>query len=134
MEIILWNETLITGIDLIDFQHKILVEKINELYIKIQEKTVSQKFLEKILKDLVAYTIYHFDTEEQFFHMFNYEKRKIHLSEHKYFKTQLTEFNEEFVKGNKKLDEALLIFLNEWLINHILHTDMEYVAELKKHM
>ena len=36
MSLIIWNDSLITGIDMIDAQHKILINKVNKLQSCIQ--------------------------------------------------------------------------------------------------
>ena len=71
MEKLFWDKKYETGIDVIDFQHKILLERTNDL-IELVNKNETQDNMFPILIFLEDYTHYHFDTEEQFFDSFDY--------------------------------------------------------------
>lgn len=71
MEKLFWDKKYETGIDVIDFQHRILLERTNDL-IELVNKNETQDNMFPILIFLEDYTLYHFDTEEQFFDSFDY--------------------------------------------------------------
>ena len=64
MNLIEWNASYITGIDLIDSQHKILINKANKLNNCIQEFNFSNN-LKILLDELLEYAFYHFEIEEE---------------------------------------------------------------------
>ena len=75
MSLISWNESLVTGIDVIDKQHFVLVEKINDLYNYLETGKMDEN-IENMLLSLVAYTEYHFETEENYFNRFYYPNKR----------------------------------------------------------
>ena len=125
-EPIIWNESLMTGINVIDAQHKILVDMLNEANTKLTE-CGGQLALEEIVRDLVSYAVYHFDTEEELMVDNHYapENLQDHVCEHRTFSKKVTNLQHELQEGKLISREDLLTFLNGWLINHILKTDME---------
>lgn len=133
MEKLKWNNIYETGIDVIDFQHKILIERINDL-IELLNKNETQENLFPLFIFLEDYTNYHFDTEEQFFNSFNYTEKEKHLEEHEEFKEKIKNLKLKYNEDLEKIDDNLLDFLIDWLTNHIVGTDMEFANGLKKHM
>lgn len=129
MKKIIWTKLYETGFDTIDYQHKILVERINDL-IELNLENSSQDKLYEILLFLEEYSIYHFDTEEHLFNSFNYTESKEHYAEHYYFKQKIKNFKLDYKKGLKKIDNDLMIFLINWLINHVTGTDKKFVEYL----
>ena len=133
MEKLKWLNSYETGVDVIDFQHKILVERINDL-IELLNNNEPQENLIPLFIFLEDYTNYHFSTEEQFFNSFEYEDREKHKFEHMEFRDKIKELKEKSIKNLEKIDESLLEFLMAWLTNHIMETDMKFTDSLKKHM
>lgn len=133
MEKLFWDEKYETSIDVIDFQHRILLERINDL-IDLVNKNETQDNMFPILIFLEDYTHYHFDTEEQFFDSFNYKDKEKHLEEHRGFINRIIEFKEQYVRGTVKIDRDLLDYLLNWLISHILETDMDFAKDLMKNI
>lgn len=133
MEKLFWDEKYETGIDVIDFQHRILLERTNDL-IDLVNKNEIQDNMFPILIFLEDYTHYHFDTEEQFFDSFNYKDKEKHLEEHREFINKIIEFKEQYAKGTVKIDKDLLDYLLNWLITHILNTDMDFAKDLIKNI
>ena len=70
-EPIQWSDALLTGVAEIDRQHRILVDTLNEARVKLTVETDDPLF-EQITRDLLAYAIYHFNTEEQLMQQFGY--------------------------------------------------------------
>lgn len=133
MEKLFWDEKYETGIDVIDFQHRILLERTNDL-IDLVNKNEIQDNMFPILIFLEDYTHYHFDTEEQFFDSFDYINKEKHLEEHREFIKKIIEFKEQYAKGTVKIDKDLLDYLLNWLISHILGTDMSFAKDLIKNI
>jgi len=131
MDYINWDKNLQTGIDSIDAQHKTLVNILNEVYAAfIEERSDMQ--LKETLKRLKDYSEYHFKTEEQFFEVYNYPEKVEHIQEHRRFKEQLDVFSEK-IENNKSITHELVLFLTNWVKDHILLTDMNYTAFLNEH-
>ncbi len=131
MDLITWNESLITGLTIIDAQHKTLINKANKLHECIYDNN-SCSNLSILLDELLEYAFYHFETEEEFFDKYNYLDKETHLKEHNNFRNYIKSFLE--VKDKNNILEAinLLSYLNEWIIHHIKEVDMKYVSFLKE--
>jgi hemerythrin len=125
-EPIVWNETLMTGVAIIDEQHQILVNMLNDANAQLTGN-VSRDALEEIVRDLMSYALYHFDTEEELMVEEDYAvaDREQHFGEHRDFSKTVAEVQLGLSQGKLITREELLGFLNGWLINHILKTDQQ---------
>jgi hemerythrin len=135
-EPIIWNNAFLTGIDRIDEQHKVLVNTLNEANARLAN-CVTRELLEQITRDLLSYAIYHFETEEGLMQEYGYEAGSVeeerrHRQEHRSFSQQVVNLREGLRDGRLVTREALLSFLNQWLVNHILHTDKQFGEFLLK--
>jgi len=129
---LIWNDSLMTGVPEIDEQHRILVHTFNEAGEKLCGET-SREVLEAITQDLLGYALYHFETEELLMRDTGYEAEddadaRRHLAEHRDFSTQVLAVRDRLKAGIPIPPHELLVFLNNWLVNHIMHTDMRLAA------
>ena len=69
MEIMMWDSSLETNIKIIDAQHKVFFKKINQLYDFIESEAVDKIY--PLIDELLEYVNYHFETEENYFSIFN---------------------------------------------------------------
>lgn len=125
-EPIVWNASLVTGVDVIDEQHKILINMINSANQRLSEQN-DREVLEQIVLDLMSYALYHFDTEEELMieNKYTQTEQEKHFNEHRIFSTTVSGLQQDIRHGKLITREDLLTFLNNWLINHILYTDQE---------
>ena len=65
-----WDDSLSVNVTEIDDQHKKLIGTLNDLYDAMDDGK-GNDVLGKILKELTDYTVYHFQTEENYFKKFN---------------------------------------------------------------
>jgi len=130
-ELMPWSKKLMVGINLIDEQHMELVKMINELHRAMKMKK-GAKESSRILENLANYTVYHFGSEEELFEKYKYPERHAHKEFHDNLVAKVLEFKVEFEKGKASLSMDLMTFLTDWLRNHILKTDKEYVPFLKE--
>lgn len=130
MALIYWLPEYNTGIEIIDQQHHMLVDIINELH-DIQAKGNDRQALLKVLGKIGLYATSHFAREEHLFETHGYPDADEHLQEHDYFEDMLFQFEDEFKAGRQDLTITTLNFLSDWLVNHINGTDQEYVPFLK---
>lgn len=126
-ELLVWNDNYATGVREIDEQHMILVHTLNEASTSLA-KDASVEQLEKITQDLLAYALYHFDTEEELMQEYGYaegsaEDSALHLEQHRAFSAKVVAVREGLKSGSPIAPSDLLAFLNQWLVNHILNTD-----------
>lgn len=134
MAFIEWTSKLETGISKIDFQHRNLVNMINEIADATNEKDPSVRdfVIENNIGRLLEYTVYHFKTEEDLFEKSKYSHAEEHKKAHEALRLSAVDLYNRFAKGEDVAGQ-LLTFLKSWLENHIVGTDMKYVETLKKY-
>jgi diguanylate cyclase (GGDEF)-like protein/hemerythrin-like metal-binding protein/PAS domain S-box-containing protein len=124
-EIFPWNSNFETGINLIDEQHKQLVNILNKLAAHLANLSDSI-ILNEIFDELADYADYHFKTEEQIWKKYFKDDIWIlnHKETHKSFISEVIELKDN--KDNKPLDDVIhdiVSFLSQWLAYHILDND-----------
>jgi|GEM_PF-1149475 len=120
-----WNSSLATGVKIVDQQHKQLVDMINKLYTAMKNGQ-GKSVIQKLLDDLAAYTVKHFDMEERYFEQFGYKETAAHKKIHADLKATVMDFIDKFKSGKVDVSMELMNFLRDWLANHIQKTDMRY--------
>lgn len=125
---IAWAADLNTGIDVIDEQHKRIVDYINLLEDAIAKE--SRDTVGKVLDELIDYTLSHFAFEESLQEEAKYTFTKPHKAIHDTFVKRVAKYQAEHNSG---VDVAKQThdMLSAWLVHHIKREDMAYVAEVK---
>ncbi len=116
----------LTGIQAIDAQHKTLVGMINDLADALNKGT-NREFTGNILRKLIEYTESHFKIEEAMMREHEYPDYPSHVAGHRKLIKRVMTFEDMFKKGIPNIGPEILSFLQDWLFNHILKTDMAYV-------
>lgn len=122
-----WQDSYNLGISEIDNQHKKLVSLIVKLYDAMSQAKAND-VVGPILNELLMYTRTHFTTEEKYFEQFGYADTANHKLEHEKFVAKVKDFKDKFDSGKVGISIQLMNFLKDWLLNHILKTDKNYVA------
>jgi hemerythrin len=125
MALINWNDSFSVHVKEIDQQHQKLVSMINELHDAMKQGK-GKDVMGKILDGLSGYTATHFKTEEQYFAQFGYSETDSHKKEHIAFIQKISDFKEEYEKGKLGLSIEAMVFLSDWLQNHLKVTDIKY--------
>ena len=120
-----WKESYSVGIPLFDEQHKYLVDLLNEL-IESNNNQVDRKKLFAICNKLIGYAEEHFQSEEKIMSKYNYPKFKEHQKEHAQLIEDVFVMYQEFCTGGNTSMFDLIDFLKDWILEHILGSDMEY--------
>lgn len=121
-----WSDAMLTGEAGIDEQHQILLNLLNSAAEQLNTSS-SRLQLEEIVRDLMSYALYHFDTEEELMlaHAYPHPERNRHLQEHRNFSTTVARLHQDIVQGTLVTRDELLRFLHDWLLNHILKSDKQ---------
>lgn len=128
---IAWTNDLDTGIDVIDRQHRRIVDYINNL--EIAHVKQDNELIGQVLDDLVDYTLSHFAFEESLQEEADYKFYKPHKKVHELFVRRVNEYMERFKLGDDVTAEIHKM-LSNWLINHIKRDDADYVSAVKANM
>lgn len=131
MTMVAWSDDYSVGIQEIDEQHKRLLALINELYTALAQKQNRDK-MSQVLGELVDYTKVHFAVEESLMRLFDYKDYAAHKTIHDDIVSKVLGFQSRFNAGDDKVGMELLMFLKDWLINHIQKVDTQYSSHLTK--
>lgn len=126
VEIFPWSDNFCTGIDVIDEQHRTLVDLLNKLAARMAYGSDEQA-LQSVFNELTAYANYHFETEEGVWqhHLAGHELATEHARMHRDFVTQVAwlRAQEGLLKGAEAVQQVVS-FLTHWLAFHILEEDL----------
>ncbi|MEL0585875.1 MAG: bacteriohemerythrin [Candidatus Thiodiazotropha sp. (ex. Lucinoma kazani)] len=124
---ILWSDDFAIGIEVIDMQHKNLLNMVSEAYASLSESSTPMT-LQRITKELLSYAIYHFETEESLMQEYHYDVEHpndadAHKQEHRQFSAKVVAARKEMKQGDIQQVEAILDFLQTWIASHTQETD-----------
>ena len=125
-----WTPKLDLHVPMVDKQHRLLVDYINELYTAMAHNRTAKE-MQVILHKLRDYTATHFADEEKLFTATAYLGAAEHMKIHRKFVAKLDEVEEQLKSGTATVSMDLLTFLKDWLVQHIMGTDPTYVPYLK---
>lgn len=130
-----WESRYDTGIEAIDDQHHVLVGTLNEANLTLKHET-SALAIDQLLQDLLAYALYHFETEETMMLEHDYAvhdaaEAQRHIDEHRAFAQRVVAWRSTLETTGDLDRDALLGFLNRWLREHILGIDQKLAAFLR---
>jgi hemerythrin len=121
-----FTDELLTGIDLVDAQHKALFEAVNMLSQAIQDGMTDDALMMQLA--LIAQrTIFHFHTEEELMKSDQYPGRTLHGAEHLDLILKVREIQYQSAKG-QAVTKEITRFLAEWFGRHIVSLDMDYAT------
>ena len=116
-----FDESLVTGNELIDGQHKELIDRINKL-INCCEQGGGKIEAIKLLGYLEEYTEFHFKAEEELQEKISYPGLAEHRQKHEDFKKSVKELDEMLHEVEGPTDafvEAVQKNVIDWLYGHI---------------
>ena len=125
MSIIQWRDSYNTGVEQFDREHHKIVELIDVLFTCVRDKKESSE-VTKAIAELVQYTTYHFDNEEQALEQAEYPELESHREEHRRLKEQALEFQAIGQTIEREKVREFYQFLRVWLIDHIIGCDKKY--------
>lgn len=127
-----FDESLVTGNEMIDGQHKELIQKINDLLDSCEENGGKAAAV-RMLNFLADYTEFHFQAEEKLQEEIAYPGIEEHKKKHEEFIRTVEELH-EMLEEEEGPSDAFVEQVNknviEWLYGHIKSFDRS-VAEYK---
>ena len=123
--LIQWSEEYSVEVLTMDAHHQKLISLINQLYAALKRgeaTTVTQA----ILKQVIAYTQYHFRAEEEVMAQMNYSGLAAQKKAHAEFLGVVAAARDRWVAGDNTVPEEMLATLKRWLVQHITGMDKQY--------
>lgn len=130
-----WGSDFYTGVDIIDEQHKMLIEIINgAVKMSFSESEITEDKINLLKENLIFYVDNHFSTEAKIMGQYKIDSRhtKAHLAAHNDFGNKVKAFfsNENISIDKAKLND-FLIYLVRWLAYHILNVDKSLTRQFE---
>ena len=115
----------------IDDDHKQLVELVNQLHTATSDGR-GQEVVERILKELIAYTEDHLRREEHFMASIQFPQLAAHKTGHDKFMHHIHALQAKYDAGSMTVASQLSSVLRDWLSLHIRRNDKEIKYFLDK--
>jgi len=125
MTLFAWRDEYSVKIPSIDAQHRRLVDLLNDLHAGMLSGA-SRETLAPVLDGLVDYAVKHFAYEEGLFAEHGYPRAPLHIAQHQRFVEQVTTFRGKHAAREANLRMEVMVFLKDWMIQHILGSDRDY--------
>ncbi|MDD6572817.1 MAG: hemerythrin family protein [Thermoflexaceae bacterium] len=129
-----FDKSLVTGNEMIDEQHKELIEKIDKLLACCEQGKGKIQAI-KMLDYLAEYTEYHFGEEEKLQEEVAYPGIAEHKKKHAEFKKAVEELHEMLSEEEGPSDAfvaAVKKNVVDWLFNHIKNMDKALAAYVQR--
>ena len=131
MKDIVWDDILSVGVDEIDEDHRKLVDIFNILNHSVMERE-SPDYLAAVLEELINCTVWHFSHEERLMLKHDYEGIEEHKTEHQELIKSAKQLQREILQADKPVADNDIEFLERWLTEHILTSDMKLGSYLSQ--
>lgn len=133
MSRIVFDDTMLTGIDGVDEQHETLIEIYNRLD-DAYHAGRAHRDMREILARLFQYTRIHFETEEVLMARYGYEGYEDHYAQHCELVEQLRRFIIRFTRHEERISTEVLEFVSNWITHHIREADLDFARPVREAM
>ncbi|MFQ2302283.1 bacteriohemerythrin [Aeromonas dhakensis] len=130
-ELLHWNEAFMVQVPSMDNQHLGLFEAMNRLYQAVIDKSPAQLRKQR-LDELLKLATRHFADEEQVMEQAGYPELHRHKQEHARLLAELDTLMQRNGPDDEEFNMELLVFLKNWLLNHISKVDKQYSGSLRQ--
>lgn len=130
-----FKKELETGNAIIDAQHKALIDSANALADAVEKHVGLDASLDTV-RFLVDYTMFHFAGEEKYMQENAYPDLEAHKLQHREFTNTVNKLYSDLMLGgrsNFELLDRLQEEISDWLVNHIMGTDVKMIAWVNAH-
>lgn len=131
MSHIQWSPELEIGIDVIDGQHRRIVDYINALTDAAGGS--DRHVVDRVIGDLIDYSYSHFAFEEALMEEAGYDALAVHQNTHEAFRRRIDDVKLRF-DGGEDVAVPLADLLRTWLLGHIMSDDASYAGLLREKM
>lgn len=125
-----WDEqTFGVGVVHIDSQHQELFDLVNRLY-AILNHNKGRAEEKAVFVELLNYAVTHLTDEEELMRRAHYAGYEQHKAIHEGLLAQATAMKQRYDKGEPGVAVELLLFLKEWLVDHIQQEDRQFIEAM----
>ena len=127
-----WKEEYSVGVVTMDAHHQKLLSLINRLHDALQKGENTTR-TQAILKELIAYTEYHFEAEETLMAKIDFSGLAAQKKVHGDFLGVVASARDRWLAGDGSVPGELLKTLQGWLVQHIVGMDKHYTPCFLRH-
>jgi len=130
-----WDQGMSVGIESLDNDHKRLIAILSQL-MTAKNENLQQDSINDIFLQLEYYCQSHFKREEDILANIAYQQLDAHKRSHQDFINKIPELKQQWFTDTSEsevIKEKIVLFLQQWLVKHILEEDLDYVAALHCH-
>jgi hemerythrin len=125
MSYLKWSDKYSLNVAEIDEQHKKLVSLVNAMY-DAMHAGKGRDMIGTVIAEFVAYTDYHFKSEERLLRQIGYPEYDEHKEMHDNLSRKAQSIKAAFDRGNTPTAIEVMLLLTNWLNTHILEEDRKY--------
>ena len=130
-----WTNSMAIGIEIIDSQHKQLINLTNELYRAcIQGGDELDTVFKVTMVHMVDYVRFHFGFEQEMLQRVKFPNYSEHKGEHDKFVKEVLAETKNYNEGKVFVPNKFVRYLKDWIISHIAYTDKVYAAYIHEQM
>ena len=122
MTIVEWHDEFKIGIDEVDFEHREMIELINESYNE-SKKQASDMAVMDFLGEIFEKISAHFALEEKIMRDLEYDQFEDHKEDHERLLDSIRDIMDEYMDASTMDDEKFGNNLKEWFVNHFSTMD-----------
>ncbi|MGB5735913.1 MAG: hemerythrin family protein [Thiohalocapsa sp.] len=124
-----WENTLATGIERIDAEHRVFVALISDLD-QADAEGAPRERMERILREVQAYALFHFTREENLMLDQGYPDYERHRREHQNLLAHFTGVLHEYREG-RVLVQHIVELTYQWFAGHATEADQRLAEYLR---
>ena len=125
-----WDDSLTTGIERIDAEHRVLLRLIQELE-QADNEGGERARMQGILREIYAYAVFHFVREENLMAASGYPARDRHRGEHQGLLAQYAAILHEYREG-RVLVQHIVELVHGWFAEHAAGADQRLADYLRR--
>ena len=131
--VIVWEDSWSVGIEDIDDDHKKLVLLIQKLFGALISAQGAE-YVKTVFFELIDYTRYHFEREEEIYEKYNYHELEHHKQLQQDLIQQVLDISKDIISRGQteQISDEFYEFLKHWLVDHILEEDLKFKTFLEQ--
>ena len=131
MEGFMLNDMQLVGNEVLDAQHRVIIDHMAKVYVYLMMEKKDQGLLD-LLEVLDAYCKLHFFDEERVMSEMDFPGIEVHKAQHMLFVRHLEVFMSSYEESSCAQNIDALNFLKGWFLEHIMAFDKKYSPHGKR--
>ena len=125
-----WGKQYKLGVPEVDSQHRRWFDLTNAFLDLARACQADSAVIEAALADAVDYTREHFANEEKLMRRVHFPSSEYvrHCKLHRTFTTRVERMSKQWLTGKSTEASEIGAFMSNWLVGHILSTDIKYIG------